>query len=80
MVDQICHLVVKSIKVWYRPNYAPPAAGEPSMLEEATQRILSSSPSTKAAKGPEGERIPGNRKGKEVDKRGNKATNPATQG
>jgi hypothetical protein len=80
MVYQICHLVVKSMKVWYRKNYEPPAPGDPPMLDEATQPILSSSPSTKAAKGPEGERIPANRKGKEVDKRGHKAANPGTQG
>jgi len=73
MVYQICHLGVKSMKVWYRKNYEPPAPGEPPMLEEATQPILSSSPSTKAAKGPEGERIPANRKGKEV------ATRPLIQ-
>jgi hypothetical protein len=80
MIYQICQLLVKSMKVWYRKNYYPPAPGEPPMLEEATQPILSSFPSTKAAKGPEGERIPAIQKGKKVDKRDNKAANLPTQG
>ena len=62
MVYQIFHLVVKSIKVWYRPNYSLPA--EPPMLEEATEPILSSAPSTKASNGPEGDSLTVKRKGK----------------